>query len=76
MNFREAVDAVCATLSHEDVAEALGASIQTVRQARMKPDSSAFRAPPKDWRHGIIRLAERRVMYYRKLVEQLRAEED
>jgi hypothetical protein len=34
MNFREAVDALCASLSHEDVAKALGVSLQTVRQAR------------------------------------------
>lgn len=76
MNFREAVDAVCASLGHDDVAEALGTSVQTIRQARMKEGSSAFRAPPKDWRSVIIRLAERRVMYYRQLVEQLRADED
>jgi len=76
MNFREAVDALCAQLSHEDVAKALAVSVQTVRQARMKEDSSAFRASPKGWRDTLIRLAEKRVMYYRKLVEQLRSEED
>ena len=72
MNFREAVDALCASLSHEDVAKALGVSLQTVRQARLREDSAASRAPPKNWKAAIIRLAENRVSYYRKLIEKLR----
>jgi len=72
MHFREAVDALCKPLTHEDVAEALGVSVQTVRQARLKQDSDAFRAPPKNWKKGIIRLAESRITYYRKLIEKLR----
>jgi hypothetical protein len=72
MNFREAVDALCASLSHEDVAKALGVSVQTVRQARLNEDSDGFRAPPKNWKAAIIRLAEARMPYYRKLVENLK----
>ena len=72
MTFREAVDALCAPLSHEDVAKALGVSLQTVRQARMSEDSDAFRAPPKNWKTAIIRLADARITYYRKLIEKLK----
>ena len=72
MNFREAVDALCASLDHEDVAKALGVSVQTVRQARLRQDSDAFRAPPKNWKAAITRLAKARVSYYRKLVEKLK----
>ncbi len=72
MNFREAVDAVCSYLSHEDVAKALGVSVQTVRQARVREDSAAFRMPPKNWKGPIIRLAEARVSHYRKLIEKLK----
>jgi hypothetical protein len=75
MNFREAVDTLCATIGHDEVAEALGVSVQTVRQARMKEDSSAFRAPPKDWEAAVIRLAEKRVWHYRRLIEQVRGKE-
>jgi hypothetical protein len=75
MNFREAVDALCTPLGHEDVAKALGVSLQTVRQARLKEDSSAFRAPPKGWERALIRLAEDRVWHYRKLIEQIRKAE-
>jgi hypothetical protein len=72
MTFREAVDALCASLSHEDVAKALGVSLQTVRQARLREDSDAFRAPPKNWKAAIIRLAEGRATYYRRLIERLK----
>ncbi len=71
MNFREALDALCSTVDHKDVADALGVSVQTVRQARMNADSSAFRAPPKDWEESVIRLAEKRVMHYRKLISKI-----
>ncbi len=74
MNFREATDSLCEKVDHEDVAEALGVSVQTIRQARLGEDSSARRAPPEQWEHAVIRLAERRVWHYRKLIERLREE--
>jgi hypothetical protein len=72
MNFREAVDTVCSALTHDDIAKALGVSVQTIRQARMKVDSKSSRAPPKKWERALIRLAENRVEYYRRLIEKLR----
>jgi hypothetical protein len=71
MNFREAVDVLCKPLTHRHVAKALDVSVQTVRQARLNVDSSAFRPPPKNWRGAIIRLAEARMVHYRKLIEKL-----
>jgi hypothetical protein len=73
MNFREAVDALCASVTHEDVAKALGVSLQAIRQARLREESDAFRSPPKKWKKGIIQLAENRVGQYGKLIEQLKA---
>jgi hypothetical protein len=75
MVFREAVDAICASLNHEDVAKALGVSVQTVRQARLSEDSRAFRTPPKNWKAAIIRLAEARVLHYRKLIDKLKTKD-
>ena len=75
MKFREAVDALCSSLTHEDVAKALGVSVQTIRQARMKEDSKSSRAPPQNWERALIGLAETRVSYYRKLIEKLRTGE-
>ena len=74
MNFREALDALSDPLDHKKVAEALGVSLQAVRQARMAEQSSAFRAPPKHWKEVAIRLAERRIMHYRQLIDRIRKE--
>jgi hypothetical protein len=71
MTFREAIDALCTCLNHQDVAKALGVSVQTVRQARLKEDSDGFRAPPRNWERAVIRLAEARVSHYHKLLEKL-----
>jgi hypothetical protein len=73
MKFRETVDALCSALTHEDVAKALGVSVQTIRQARMKEDSKSFRGPPKKWERALIRLAENRVAYYRRLIDKVKA---
>jgi len=75
MKFREAVDALCTCLNHHDAAKAFGVSTQSVRQARLSEDSPAFRAPPKNWEKAIIRLAEGRILYYRKLIEKLKIAE-
>jgi DNA-binding XRE family transcriptional regulator len=72
MKFRKAVDALCSALTHEDVAKALGVSVQTIRQARMKEESKSSRAPPPNWEQALVRLAENRVSYYRKLMDKLR----
>ena len=72
MDFRETVDVLCDPLDHKKVADALGVSVQTVRQARLAEQSRAFRAPPKHWKDTIIRLAERRIMHYRQLIERVR----
>jgi hypothetical protein len=75
MDFRQATDGLCAKVDHEDVARALGVSLQTVRQARLQPDANARRSPPAGWREAVIRLAEEKVGQYRRLIEQLRADD-
>jgi hypothetical protein len=72
MEFRDAVDSVCDRIDHDDVAKALGVSVQTIRQARLDPKTQAHRSPPNEWQYALIRLAEERVWHYRKLIEELR----
>ena len=74
MDFREATDALCETLDHEDVARALGVSVQSVRQARLTNANKARREPPRDWPYAVIRLAEQQIMRSRHLIEQVRKE--
>ena len=72
MNFREATESLCPGLSHEELAKALGVSVATVRQARLKPEARAHRSPPEDWKSAVIRLAETRLSKYRDLIEKLK----
>lgn len=72
MNFREATDELCTKMDHEDLARAMGVSTQTIRQARTPAGAGAHRSPPDGWEHAVIRLAEKQVWHYRKLIEQLR----
>ena len=72
MNFKEATDELCAKMDHNDLAKALGVSVQAVRQARLDPDVAARRSPPGRWEDAVIRLAEQRVWHYRKLIERVR----
>lgn len=75
MDFREATDRLCRKVDHQDIAEALGVSLQSIRQARLPEATTARRDPPKDWRRAVIRLAEERVWHYRRLVESLRVDD-
>ncbi len=72
MNFREATDCLCEKVDHEDVARALGVSVQSVRQARLDDTARARREPPKDWPYAVIRLAEQQIMRNRQLIDMVR----
>ena len=72
MEFREATDELFTRISHEQLAETLGVSVAAVRQARLASSANAHRAPPKDWRFAVIRLAEQQSMRNRELIEKVR----
>lgn len=76
MNFRKATDALCEPLTHEQLADALGVSVATVRQARLNPIASAHRSPPDGWQAVVLKLAERRAAHYRRLANKLRAKQN
>jgi transposase len=71
MNFREATESLCAGVSHQELAQALGVSIATVRQARLRSDAKAHRSPPENWKPAVKRLAEERLAQYRRLLDSL-----
>jgi transposase len=72
MDFREATEDLCNGVSHEELAKALGVSIATVRQARLRPGAKAHRSPPGHWKAAVIRLAEQQIMRHRQLIESVR----
>jgi len=75
MDFREATDGLCGKVDHEDVARALGVSLQTIRQARLQPETKSHRSPPPGWRDAVIRLAQEKVRHYRQLIHELESSE-
>lgn len=74
MDFREATDKLFDGVQQADLAEALGVSIASIRQARLSPNAKAYREAPKNWRYAVIRLSEKRIMDHRQLINQLRSE--
>lgn len=60
MDFKTATDRVAGCISHAEIADAAGVSIQTVRQARMSPDSASYRNPPAGWQAVLAELAAKR----------------
>ena len=72
MDFKKATDGLFSRVTHGDLAKRLGASVATVRQARLRPGAMAHRAPPENWRDAVIRIAESRIMHYRKLIDDMR----
>ena len=71
MNFKNATDRLFSRIDHPDLARALGVSVASIRQARLKPDAKAHRSPPPDWENALLRLAEARVLHFQELVEEI-----
>ena len=72
MNFKQATDRLFSRIDHDDLAQALGVSVASIRQARLKPDALAHRSPPPGWETALLRLAEERVRHFRELIEEIR----
>jgi hypothetical protein len=72
MDFRSATDTLFERVDHETLADALGVSVASIRQARLQDAAKGKRAPPRDWPYAVIRLAEQQIMKSRKLIEAVR----
>lgn len=72
MNFQKATDILLESVTLEDLADALGVSVQAIRQARVSQDSTAFRNPPRGWERAVVKLSERRVRSLSKLINPLK----
>lgn len=60
MDFKTATDRVAGCISHAEIAEAAGVSVQTIRQARLHPSAPGHRPPPANWEHVLAMLARQR----------------
>lgn len=72
MDFLEASDratGACITLA--DIAEECGTAPQTLRRARIDPESPNYRRPPDGWEECIAKLARERAGELLELAEEL-----
>lgn len=60
MNFKAATDILFATVTHAELAERIGCSVASIRQARLSPDALAHRSPPPGWQEAVRALARER----------------
>lgn len=72
-DFRKATDELFAVVSHQELADALGCSVATIRQARLDPSAKAHRKPPEGWEMAITKLAEGRSGALARLAARLKA---
>jgi hypothetical protein len=72
MIFKKITDDLFTAITHSDLAEALGVSVATIRQARLDDESKAHRSPPQGWEKAALRLAEDREKHFQRLAQRLR----
>jgi len=71
MNFKQATDALLGAVTLQDLAEAMGVSVQALRQARSAEGTAAHRSPPEGWELAIQQVANRRASHLQKLAAKL-----
>jgi len=74
MNFKEATDGLFDRIDHAKLAEALGVSVASIRQARLSETATAHRSPPEGWVKAVIKLAERQARHYETLIQRLKSQ--
>jgi len=71
MDFKKATDELLAGISHQELADALGCSVPTVRQARLDEGAKARRSPPEGWQAVVAKLAKARAAGLLRLAGRL-----
>jgi hypothetical protein len=72
MDFRKATDELLAGISHQELADALGVSVPSVRQARLDESAKAYRTPREGWEDAVMHLANKQIGRLHKLSEALK----
>jgi len=71
VDFKTATDRVSGCISHAEIAEAAGVSIQSIRQARLDPGTASYRSPPPGWQVILARLARNRGSELNEFADEL-----
>jgi hypothetical protein len=57
MTFKEATDLLFGNVTHAELADRIGCSVATIRQARLSPGVHGHRSPPPGWEAAVRTLA-------------------
>ena len=71
MDFRTAANILGQQITTADMAEALGVSPHSVRQARLQDGAPGFRRPPDGWPQVFVRLAKERCSELQAFIDEL-----
>jgi hypothetical protein len=71
MDFRTAANILGHQITTTDMAEALGVSPHSVRQARLQDGAPGFRKPPEGWPQVFTQLARERCSELNAFIEEL-----
>jgi hypothetical protein len=71
MDFKTATDRVAGCITHAEIAEACGVSLQAIRQARMDPSSPSYRNPPTGWEPVLARLVREKAAHLDAFAKEL-----
>ena len=72
VDLRDAMDKAMARITLDDIANAAGCSVNTLKQSRLKPDNAGYRSPPASLRRALFELCRERAKYFIELAEELR----
>lgn len=73
MDFKKATEELMAGMTRGEIADALGVSEASVRQARLEDSAKAHRNPPGGWEAKLAREARKRAERLSRLAERLQA---
>ncbi len=71
MDFKRATEELMAGMTRGEIADALGCSEATVRQARLDDTANAHRNPPQGWEAKVAKLAKQRADRLARLADRL-----
>lgn len=70
-DFVSATDLLFEKTGPEELADALGCAVTSVRQARVEEGKKGHRSPPPGWEAAVARLARQKAAQLQKLAERL-----
>lgn len=71
MEFKEAVEGLCSPITHQQLADALGVSRASVRQAMLPEGANARRKAPEGWQATVADLAGKHASRLQRLAKGL-----